>query len=411
MKIISDTAVESNPLGALLTPINGNGGNRTDVRTVASTAINTILDGGQPHAGVQPAHLGDYAEVYSEMLRAYDQGGKEAANKAFLVYAKQNPAIMALAAGGPEPQRRIWTAAELLAAEFPPPTWVIPGLLPAGKVDLAGRPKLGKSWLALQIAVAVSSGGMVFDHRVEQAPVLYLALEDNPRRLQDRLRKQQAVPTHYLHLATEWELFSRGGVADILEAINQHEHKLVVVDTISRALGGADQMDAAEMNVSMGNLQRFALERQICLLCVDHHRKSAGGGSGDPVDDILGATAKVGVSDAVLGLYRPDRQREATLKLVGRDIDDQELAITFDATIGCWQLLGTPAAVKAESVQAQILTAIQELGGQATTERIAKWLGKASSNVSTELGKLAEKGLVMRLEKQGREVVYVLAAS
>ena len=49
------------------------------------------------------------------------------------------------------------TADEILTAAWPEPVWAIPGLLPVGLTILAGRPKVGKSWLALQIALAVAA--------------------------------------------------------------------------------------------------------------------------------------------------------------------------------------------------------------------------------------------------------------
>jgi len=65
--------------------------------------------------------------------------------------------------------------------KFPAPAWIVPGILPEGFVILAARPKKGKSWLALNIAVAKASGGCALgrpDLRLEPAKVLYLALED-----------------------------------------------------------------------------------------------------------------------------------------------------------------------------------------------------------------------------------------
>ena len=71
-------------------------------------------------------------------------------------------------------RRTSWTAAELIAETFPDPVWAVPGVLCEGLNLLAGAPKVGKSWFALD---------------VEQGDALYLALEDPPRRMQDRLGK------------------------------------------------------------------------------------------------------------------------------------------------------------------------------------------------------------------------------
>src|SRR5262249_58141949 len=89
--------------------------------------------------------------------------------------------------GGPEPPTNVetFTAAELVAMELPEPRWAVEGILPEGVTVLAGKPKLGKSWLALNVALAVAGGGVALGAvRVEGGLVLYLALEDTRRRLQ-----------------------------------------------------------------------------------------------------------------------------------------------------------------------------------------------------------------------------------
>ena len=83
-----------------------------------------------------------------------------------------------------------WTPKELLQTTFPELDWIVPNLLPEGFSILGGRPKVGKSWLAMQISHAVITGGQVFGQKVSKGKVFYLALEDNPRRLHRRMRQQ-----------------------------------------------------------------------------------------------------------------------------------------------------------------------------------------------------------------------------
>ncbi len=107
-----------------------------------------------------------------------------------------------------------FTAADLMREELPPVRWAVPGILPEGLSLLAGKPKLGKSWLALGLAVAKASGGVALGKiPVDQGEVLYLALEDNRRRLQNRLRKvlDGSPPPEGLHIATEWARVDEGG--------------------------------------------------------------------------------------------------------------------------------------------------------------------------------------------------------
>ena len=77
--------------------------------------------------------------------------------------------------------------------EFPPLAYAVPGLVPEGSVLLVGPPKIGKSWLVLTIALAAASGGKALGLDIPKRPVLYLALEDGDRRLQDRCRRLLAA--------------------------------------------------------------------------------------------------------------------------------------------------------------------------------------------------------------------------
>jgi hypothetical protein len=85
--------------------------------------------------------------------------------------------------------RSSWTARGLLEHEFPEQRYAVPGLISEGLNLLVGAPKLGKSWLAMNVAAAVAFGGVALDKiNVTRGEALYLALEDPPRRLQRRLR-------------------------------------------------------------------------------------------------------------------------------------------------------------------------------------------------------------------------------
>jgi RecA-family ATPase len=73
--------------------------------------------------------------------------------------------------------------------EFPPLAYALPGVIPEGSVLLVGPPKIGKSWFVLTVALAAATGGRALSIAIPRRPVLYLALEDGDRRIQDRCRK------------------------------------------------------------------------------------------------------------------------------------------------------------------------------------------------------------------------------
>ena len=151
--------------------------------------------------------------------------------------------------------------------------------------------------------------------------------------------------------------------------------KLVIIDTTSRFLGSADQMDNADMTRLLGALQRLAIEHQAAIVLVDHHRKSARTSPDtDPIDDILGSTAKAGVVDCALGLYRRHNEDEATLKLSGRDFGDQEIALVWDPATFRWS--AKPPAAGARPIglhpaRAEAVDAVAELGHATLTQLVA----------------------------------------
>jgi len=152
-----------------------------------------------------------------------------------------------------------WTATEIRNAIFPEPEFIVPGLIPLGLTILAGRPKSGKSFLALQLCIAVASGSALLDRPTQKRKVLYCALEDSPRRIQQRMVGQDAwkhVKESDLDITYEFEIppLSGPGAARIYEGVQKEGFGLVIIDTFTRAAGKADQMDQVEMAACMNAL-------------------------------------------------------------------------------------------------------------------------------------------------------------
>jgi hypothetical protein len=213
----------------------------------ADGAFGMLLRGEDPEPTYPVESLGQYSDCYREMLAAYDAAFAEtddpvraavAARTVLLRHAMQNPdnfAELRTADWSPRPKRG-WSVAELYAAEFPEPRYLVPGLLPAGLAALAARPKIGKSWMALQIAVAVGMGGEVFGEQAQKGRVLYLALEDSTRRMKGRLQKQGAPHAANVCFEFSWPPLLQSGMDQLLRAIDYHRYGLVIIDTLARAM-------------------------------------------------------------------------------------------------------------------------------------------------------------------------------
>ena len=150
------------------------------------------------------------------------------------------------------PALKVIVAATIQQTVYPPISWIVPEMLPPGLTFISGKPKAGKSWMALQLALSVSTGGKMFNRDVEKGKVLYLALEDNERRLQDRMAKQDWPINHgveFMLLDTfrdQITALNTGGGKRLLKYIDRRKYRVVIVDTFSRSIQG-DQLDVSEM--------------------------------------------------------------------------------------------------------------------------------------------------------------------
>jgi len=290
------------------------------------------------------------------------------------------------------------TAADLMRRTYPVPRWCVPGILPEGLVLLAGKPKIGKSWLALAAARAVAQGGEVLGSRTEPGQVLYLALEDSLRRIQHRLgdldRDDSGQPSDLL-IATTWPALdaASGGLAALDAWLTEHPAcRLVVADTLARlrprtarSNGSAYQADVLEL----APVQRLALDHRICLLGLAHMRKAA---ADDPLDEINGSSGLSGTADCVLLLRRGRGDADGELRVIGRDLEERHLALRFEG--GAWTLLGDAAEVVVSAERRAVLEALRSEGRPMRPGELAEVLGRPRVNLVQLLLRMADAGQV-----------------
>lgn len=294
---------------------------------------------------------------------------------------------------------RIVSAAELIDLSLPEPRWAVPGLLPEGFNLLVGKPKMGKSWMALAVALAVASGGEVFGSiTAEAGEVLYLALEDTLRRLQDRLKKvlgKETVP-HGLHMVTEWPRLP-GGLGALETWLSEHpDCRLVVIDTLTRLrpprIRGADSYEEDGTLGSM--LQSLAHKYHVAIVAIHHSRKAK---AFDLTDAVLGSTGLTGAADSIAVLTRKGRPPETTLTITGRDIDERELQLSFDEATCKWLECESGGSMLTLERKA-ILEVLSKSRMPMTPKDIATACRSSHDSVRHLIRKLHDDGLVIRKE-------------
>lgn len=296
-----------------------------------------------------------------------------------------------------------FTLEELLAKEFPEPRWVVDTLLTEGLTILSGGPKMGKSWMALSIGISIALETKVFDQLNTQAgTVLYLALEDNFRRLQTRCRKllkEEQAPNARLIFRDTFKKMDAQGIKDLQELLEKNpEINLVIIDTWGRAKPSTNGKAANYETETqyLGALQRIAVDKAISILVLHHTRKGTGN-SEDAFDDVLGSTAITGVADTNLILIKDRSTGTATLRMTGRDIQDKELHLQFDAETVRWKIVEKPEAQPSET-ESKILAAFEDEEIFAPKDAAEK-TELPEDRVKKALARMVAKGLLLKKER------------
>jgi hypothetical protein len=272
-------------------------------------------------------------------------------------------------AGSTEWKPNFMSAAELLQTEFAPIRWIIQDILPEGLFILAARPKIGKSWLAMQTVLGVGSGADVLNRRTSKGEALYLALEDNPRRIKSRLLKYRAgyladqSALARVTFVTEWKLADDGGIEALYEWLDAHpQARLIVIDTLEkfRARRTERGNQYGEDYAALQTLKAICDTRQISIVVVHHTRKAE---ADDPIDSISGTLGLGGAADGALVLTRRRGSEQAELHLIGRDIPGEgAYAVRFDRLTCLWGMEGKASEVAKTRERQDILDVLTKRG-------------------------------------------------
>jgi hypothetical protein len=300
------------------------------------------------------------------------------------------------------------SAAELCTMDLGEVRFTIDGLLPEGAVVLAGPPKVGKSWLALDLAMAAAASAQALgSFRAGKGAVLYLALEDGPRRMQGRLKKVLALwggtAPPGLHFAYECPRAGGGGLSAIRAWLDEHpDRTLVVVDTLARMrdrrvgqtdIYGADYEDIA-------GLQALAMEYGVTVLIIHHTRKGRGEApNGDQLERVSGTLGLTGAADAVLVLRRKRHEKAAQLFITGRDVEERELELRWEPQYCHWEAVAEAQGPDAglDPDRRAVRQAVRQAGRPLSIGEVMAALKAVSTHKDYE----ATAKLLQRMEHEG----------
>jgi hypothetical protein len=293
--------------------------------------------------------------------------------------------------------------ADLQSLTLPEPTQYIEGLVAAGTTIYGGKPKLGKSWFVLALAVTIAGDGIAFgrrERRVRPAPVLFLALEDAESRLQSRMRRISPPggwPSQ-ITVAHHWPTIGQGAVELLESTVEDRRIGVVVIDTLQRIRGSRQTRDVyGEDYEALARLQDLTRRRPDLALIVVHHNRKADHPD-DYIDALSGSTGITGAVDHIAVLTRGRNAADAVLHYTSRDLPEGDTAYSFDA--GIWTELGPAATYELSQARRQVLDELKRAGEASLTE-ISTMVGKTTPTVLSLLRGLADEGLVHQPEARG----------
>jgi hypothetical protein len=293
----------------------------------------------------------------------------------------------------------IKSAYDLMQKQFPEKEWIVPGILPPGLIALAGKQKIGKSWLDYNLCLAIGGGGMAFGSiPVQAGDVLYMALEDNEQRLQDRFKQLlepgQVMPS-CIDYVTEWPRMDATGVAVLEEWIQSKPNpRLIIIDPWVKvkprvkARQGETGYDADYE--ALEGIKRLADTYKVCILVQFHLRKAGGE---DPFDELNGTSGITACADGFLSLKRSRGESDATLWGTGRDYrEDVDLALKFDN--GYWNVLGDAKEYALSKASKEIIDILNQASSPVLPKELAALLEKPEGTVRKRLFDMKNRGEV-----------------
>ena len=298
---------------------------------------------------------------------------------------------------------KVYTAEQLANMEIQPVRYIVDDLLLEGVFILAASPKVGKSWLTLQMACAIASGTEVLGKRVPTAgDVLLLALEDNNRRMKNRFEKlglsfMSKDQSERIDICHEWPRVGAGGAELIEKWLKEHPHaRLAVVDVLEqlRPARSTKANPYSEDYESLVALKSLATKYRVAIVVVHHTRKAD---SYDPLQLVSGTQGLTGAADGIMVLERPRGTSSGTLHIMARDLEhDGAFAVEFND--GQWSMVGPAGLVAAGTAQQAVLDALSDASEPMKRNEIAAEVGKKGDAVNHVLRKLIQQGKVVKLE-------------
>lgn len=225
---------------------------------------------------------------------------------------------------------KMYSSEYIMNTPMKPIEYCVDGLISQGLFVLAGAPKVGKSWLALDMCLSIAKGEKVLGKETLCGHAVYLSLEDSLIRLQNRLYELTDEPSDNLNFAIMAESISNGLPEQIEYCRKRFDDlKIVFIDTLQMVRNESESSYSSDYK-ELSVMKALADKLGIAIVLVHHTRKCS---DSDPFNMISGSTGLSGCVDGSMVLIESKRgSRKAKLYCVGRDIENQEINVVFESS-------------------------------------------------------------------------------
>ena len=236
------------------------------------------------------------------------------------------------------PRLNVINCVDLVETRYDRIDWIVDGLLKPGLSVLAGAPKIGKSWMVLQLCLAVAKGEPFLGMNTRRCDVLYITLEDSEKRLQERVLRLTGEVPEKLNITLDCP-----GVGEKLKRTlavycgDYPSTRLIVIDTFQKIREQENKMTYAGDYAEVSAVKRIADELNIAILLVHHTRKLS---DSDFINEIAGTNGIAGSADTLMILKKEKRsESKAILSATGRDVEDRSMELNLNRETCMWEVV------------------------------------------------------------------------
>lgn len=212
------------------------------------------------------------------------------------------------------------SSVEIMNTPMKKQRFIVYGMIYPGIHILSGDPKISKSWMMLDMCLAVAKGEDFFGRKTERGQVVYMALEDTFVSLQSRMYELTDEPSENLFFTLLANSIGSGLEEDLRDCKKMFpDLKMVVIDTLQKIRNNIDTKYGADYQ-ELSILKGIADQLEIAIVLVHHNRKAR---DSNPNNLISGTNGIAGCADGLLVFTR--NSENAKLHISGRGAPSLEL--------------------------------------------------------------------------------------